>query len=91
LTSKFWIVFIGGFLGVIMIRFSASLFIRLLHRFPAFEPTAYLLIVWIGIKLILEALHLPGLEFESPHHAAFWGFWGVMALTLLSGFRPKRH
>jgi YkoY family integral membrane protein len=90
LTQKFWIVFVGGFIGVILIRFSATMFIKLLHRFPGFESTAYLLILWIGIKLILEALHLPGLEFESPSHVAFWGFWGLMALTILSGFRPKR-
>jgi len=90
LTNKFWIIFFGGFIGVILIRFSASVFIKLLHRFPAFEPTAYLLILWIGIKLILEAIHIPGLEFESPGSMAFWGFWGLMGLTILSGFRPKR-
>lgn len=90
LTQKFWIVFIGGFLGVIMIRFSASIFIKLLTRFPAFEPTAYLLILWIGLKLIIEGLHLPGLEFESPSQLGFWCFWGLMGLTILSGFRPKR-
>ncbi len=90
LTQKFWIVFFGGFIGVIMIRFSASLFIKLLARFPAFEPTAYLLILWIGIKLVLEGLHIPGLEFESPSQLGFWCFWGLMGLTLLSGFRPKR-
>lgn len=90
LTDKFWIVFIGGFIGVVLIRFSASVFIKLLHRFPGFESTAYLLILWIGIKLVLEAIHIPGLEFESPSHLAFWGFWGLMALTILSGFRPKR-
>jgi YkoY family integral membrane protein len=90
LTDKFWIVFIGGFMGVVMIRFSASMFIKLLTRFPAFEPTAYLLILWIGLKLVLEGLHIPGLEFESPGHTGFWVFWGLMALTILSGFRPKR-
>jgi YkoY family integral membrane protein len=90
LTNKFWIVFIGGFLGVILIRFSATVFIKLLHRFPAFEPTAYLLILWIGLKLIVEGFHLPGLEFESAGSPAFWAFWGLMALTILSGFRPKR-
>lgn len=90
LTPKFWIVFIGGFLGVIMIRFSATIFIKLLARFPAFESTAYLLILWIGLKLILEGLHIPGVEFESPSQLGFWCFWGLMGLTLLSGFRPKR-
>jgi YkoY family integral membrane protein len=90
LTNKFWIVFIGGFIGVILIRFSASVFIKLLNRFPAFESTAYLLILWIGIKLVLEGIHVPGLEFESPSQIGFWGFWGLMGITILSGFRPKR-
>ncbi|MCM2323536.1 MAG: hypothetical protein NDJ90_09775, partial [Oligoflexia bacterium] len=33
LTQKFWIVFAGGFMGVIMMRFAASVFLKLLERF----------------------------------------------------------
>ncbi|MBN22068.1 MAG: hypothetical protein CL678_12375 [Bdellovibrionaceae bacterium] len=91
LTPKFWIVFTGGFLGVLLMRFAASYFIRLLDQFPNFEKTAYLLILWIGIKLILEGFHLPGLDFHDTSSPAFFGFWGLMAATILFGFYRKKQ
>ncbi len=52
--SKLWVVVVGGILGLILMRFAAALFIRLLDRFPRFETSAYLLVVVIGIKLVLD-------------------------------------
>ncbi|HEY7088974.1 MAG TPA: hypothetical protein VH518_12845, partial [Tepidisphaeraceae bacterium] len=45
---KLWVVLVGGFLGVVVMRFAAVLFIRLLERFPRFETAAYLLVIVIG-------------------------------------------
>jgi len=93
LSDKLWIVFTGGFMGVILMRFAASAFIKLLHKFPRFETTAYVLVLIIGIKLVLEALSktlgLDWLDFHSASHAAFWVFWGSMLVALASGFRRK--
>src|SRR4051794_20677269 len=55
LSSKFWIVFTGGMLGVITMRFAASLFITILKKFPRFERTAYELVALIGTKLLIDA------------------------------------
>jgi len=52
--SKLWVVVVGGILGLILMRFAAALFIKLLDRFPRFETSAYLLVVVIGIKLVLD-------------------------------------
>ena len=41
-------------LGVILMRFAAVLFIRLLERFPRFETSAYLLVIVIGLKLLAD-------------------------------------
>lgn len=89
LTRKFWIVFTGGMMGVILMRFAASVFLRLLHRFPNFETTAYLLIFVIGGKLVIDGFHLPGVDFHSASSPAFWAFWSTMLLCLLYGFRRK--
>ena len=91
LTPKFWLIFAGGMMGVLMIRFAASLFLNLLKRFPGFEQAAYLLVLVIGIKLCVDWLHLPGVEFHTSHSPAFWIFWGSMLLCILYGFRPKKH
>ncbi len=52
--QKLWVVVVGGLLGVILMRFAASMFIRLLDKFPRFELSAYLLVAIIGIKLVLD-------------------------------------
>jgi YkoY family integral membrane protein len=51
---KLWVVITGGFLGVVLMRFAAAIFIRLLDRFPRFEISAYLLVIVIGMKLLLD-------------------------------------
>jgi YkoY family integral membrane protein len=90
LTPKFWIVFTGGILGVVMMRFAASIFIAILAKFPTFETTAYLLVFVIGVKVIIEGLRLPDVDFHSPSGYPFWTFWAIMALCLLYGFKPKK-
>ena len=88
-SSKLWIVFTGGMIGVVLIRYAASVFVKLLHTFPRFEKTGYILVLIIGIKLTLEGFHLPWIDFTSARALAFWVFWGSMALSILSGFRRK--
>jgi YkoY family integral membrane protein len=51
---KLWVVVVGGFLGVIVMRFAAAIFIKLLDRFPRFETSAYLLVFLIGGKLLAD-------------------------------------
>ncbi|MBM4002145.1 MAG: hypothetical protein FJ295_02495 [Planctomycetes bacterium] len=52
--EKRWLVIAGGFLGVVLMRFAAAVFIRLLERFPRFEISAYLLVAIIGFKLLAD-------------------------------------
>jgi YkoY family integral membrane protein len=90
LSNKFWVVFTGGFLGVILMRVAANVFITLIEKFPRMEVTAYLLVLVIGVKLILDAAHLPGVDFHSSSSPAFWIFWLTMVACLAVGLvRPK--
>jgi len=52
--SKLWVVILGGILGVVLMRFAAASFIKLLDRFPRFEISAYLLVIVIGLKLVVD-------------------------------------
>jgi len=52
--SKLWVVIVGGILGVVLMRFAAAIFIKLLERFPRFEISAYLLVIVIGMKLVVD-------------------------------------
>lgn len=93
LSSKFWVVFTGGFLGVVAMRFAAQGFIHLLNRFPNLENAAYWLVMLIGFKVILEGLELPWVDFHSSSSPAFWIFWCLMAIAIFSGLIKKtpRH
>lgn len=91
LTTKVWVVMTGGLIGLVMMRFAATLFIKLLERFPRFEPTAYILVFIIGVKLIIDGFHLPGIDFHSATSPAFWLFWGSMGAALLFGFTKKKE
>lgn len=92
--DKLWVVVVGGMIGVILMRFAAVLFIKLLERFPRFETSAYLLVVMIGVKLLLDWwFNAPGvperINFHSPSSLAFWVFWSVMAGCFAVGFIPS--
>jgi YkoY family integral membrane protein len=82
MSDKVWVVYLGGVLGIITMRFVAGGFLRLLDLFPRLETAAYLLVAWIGIKLSLETF-----EIRFPT----WLFWGVMGLLFASGFVKMRR
>lgn len=96
LHPKLWLVITGGMLGVMLMRVAASIFIKLLEKFPRFETTAYLLVFVIGAKLTLDwAFNKPGdehppLDFHHLNSPAFWVFWIVMMICFAIGFIPKR-
>jgi YkoY family integral membrane protein len=94
--SKLWVIIAGGLLGVILMRFAAVIFIKMLDRFPRFGTAAYLLVLVIGGKLIIDWWfntpdHPHAVDFHSLSSPAFWIFWGLMAATFATGFLPKKH
>ncbi len=90
LTKKVSVVIAGGILGLVLMRYAASVFVRLLEKYPRFEPTAYLLVFLIGIKLIVDGFHLPAVDFHSMRNPFFWVFWGAMAAAFLYGFSGQK-
>ena len=93
---KLWVVVTGGMLGVILMRFAAAVFIKLLDRFPRFETSAYLLVAVIGAKLVADYVfntpdHPDQLNLHSPGSAAFWAFWILMLSAFAFGFVPQRR
>lgn len=50
-SNKVWILFIGGALGVLMMRGVAGVFLTLIEKVPELETTAYVLIAIISLKM----------------------------------------
>lgn len=81
-NGKLFIVLIGGVLGIITMRFVVRYFVIMLDRFPGLAQGAYVLVAWIGLKLVLSGLHSGQ---YIPFHINEWVFWSVMlAIAALS-------
>lgn len=93
--EKTWVVISGALIGVVMLRFAATLFIGLLNRYPLLDHLAYLLIGWVGVKLSMMSVHNFGEWFEiknpgdrMPFHVPEMSqavFWSVMAVLVVGG------
>jgi len=54
--GQFLVVFAGGMIGVIIMRFAANIFVTLLKKRPSLEAAAFLIVGWVGIKLTVLTL-----------------------------------
>jgi len=74
ISEKLLIVYLGGIMGIVFMRFLSGFFVVLLEKFPKLEDLAYQLVFFIGTRLTLEAFHI---EIERP---IFWTMMGVIAV-----------
>ena len=52
-----WVVITGGVLGIIAMRLVVGQLLALVQRYPALVDGAFVIIAWVGVKLLLEYLH----------------------------------
>ncbi len=85
--TKVWIVYTGGFLGILLLRLAASFFIKLITKYPALDHMAYGLVGWAGIKLASAAMDIraESLHQVEPHYLPQWAFWIGFALIAVLG------
>ncbi len=57
MSPKLWVVLSGGILGIVAMRVVVGQLISLVQRYPALVDAAFVVIAWIGGKLIIEYLH----------------------------------
>jgi tellurite resistance protein TerC len=56
LSEDYWVVLLGVAIGILLMRFAASMFSRMIEWEPNLEIAAYLLILAISIELLLDDL-----------------------------------
>jgi YkoY family integral membrane protein len=82
--EKLWVVITGGILGVVLMRFAAAVFVRLLEKYPRFETSAYLLVFVIGLKLLLDWALNSDWSFGNAQWLGDWApFWQRIEQTRL--------
>ncbi|MDF2558349.1 MAG: rane protein [Bacillales bacterium] len=92
--GQFAVVVIGGIAGLILIKFAATWFVKLLEKRPALETTAYAIVAWVGVKLsVITLAHkdIGVLDHEFPHSTVWtFIFYGVLVFIALFGwFAPS--
>ena len=60
MSSKTWVILTGGILGIIMMRLVIGQLLVLVDRYPTLVDGAFVIIGWVGIKLLIEYLHTEG-------------------------------
>lgn len=55
-AGQFTVVFAGGMIGLIIMRFAANIFVGLLQKRPSLETAAFLIVGWVGVKLAVIVL-----------------------------------
>ena len=48
--GKFLVIFAGGIIGLIIMRFAANQFVKLLEKRPGLEIAAFTIVGWVGVK-----------------------------------------
>lgn len=92
--AQFLVVVLGGIAGLILIKFAATWFVKLLEKRPALETTAYAIVAWVGVKLAVITLAHKDIGVLDPHfpHSALWTliFYGVLVgIALIGWFSPR--
>lgn len=74
-SNQEWVLYIGGILGILMMRGVAQLFLALIEKVPEFETTGFVLIAIIGVKMIVSAFgfHMDEMVLFSVIITIFFG------------------
>lgn len=100
MTKKTWVIIVGGLLGILMMRMLTVQVLELVKRFPKLIDGAYVVVAWVGVKLLLEYVH--GLKFTLPGGSEFAGHHyaphispalnvGVVVVLFIGCFLYARH
>ncbi len=67
MSRKLWVILCGGLLGIVAMRVLIGQVLSLVRAYPAIVDGAYVIVAWVGVKLILEYLHsIDVIGFEIP-------------------------
>ncbi len=89
MSPKLWVVISGGILGIIAMRLVIGQLIVVVQRYPALVDGAFVIIAWVGLKLLMEFFHQIGrVEFEIPR----WLSLGlIVVIFAISYLIARRH
>jgi YkoY family integral membrane protein len=82
-SRKAWVIILGGILGITLMRYMASLFLRWLDEFSRLEDAAFAIIALVGSLMLLEVF-FPQIELPE------WGMVLAVLPLFVWGFSQRR-
>lgn len=90
ISTNFWILALGGALGIIMMRKVADIFLVLIDKVPEFNGTAFILIGIIALRMFganfYHILNLAGFKNAQPVTISDIYFFIILIVTFLGTF-----
>ncbi len=87
MSKKTWVIITGGVLGIITMRLVIGQLLTIVRRYPAIVDGAFVIIAWVGIKLLIEYLHASGfVHFEVNK----WLSFGLIVVIFLASYAYAR-
>ncbi len=87
MSPKVWVILTGGLLGIVMMRLVIGKLLALIERYPPLVDGAFVIIFWVGFKLLLEFLHKQDVvHFEIPN----WASLGLIVAIFVASFLYAR-
>jgi YkoY family integral membrane protein len=89
MSNKLWVIITGGIFGIIAMRLVIGQLLVLVQRYPALVDGAFIIIAWVGIKLLLEYFHnIHWVEFVIPK----WLSLGlIVVIFALAALYARKH
>ncbi|MFD2613716.1 TerC family protein [Paenibacillus gansuensis] len=88
--GQFLVILAGGIIGLVIMRFAASYFSRLLEQRPGLETAAFCIVGWVGVKLAIYALAHPDIAVlpKTFPKDPVWKmiFWGILIAIAVGGW-----
>jgi tellurite resistance protein TerC len=91
LSDQLWVVMLGVALGIVTMRFAAGIFTYLIDREPILAPAAYVLVLFIGLRLILEdtrLIHFPEWYENNKEWIQFATSVSILVLSVVYAHVP---
>ncbi|WP_079477867.1 TerC family protein [Halobacillus salinus] len=95
--GQFAVILAGGMIGIIIMRYAATVFVNLLKSRPGLEVAAFVIVGWVGVKLVVSTLAHPNIQVIDEHfaHSALWKvfFYSVLVVIAALGWflSPKKE
>jgi YkoY family integral membrane protein len=68
MSPKTWVVVSGGILGIVAMRLVVGQLLRVIQQYPALVDGAFIIIAWVGLKLVSDWLNAVGwISWHIPH------------------------